>query len=58
MGPLTHAGACGAQGKHDILSYRLCRVLLYDDSNYPAWVVLVPQVPNMTVSAAPRLPFL
>ena len=50
-------GTCNAQGKHDILAYHLCRVLLYDDSNYPAWVVLVPQVPNVTVSAAPRKPF-
>ncbi|KAK9837028.1 hypothetical protein WJX81_008115 [Elliptochloris bilobata] len=37
-----------AQGKHDVLSYPLCKVLLFDDSNYPAWLVLVPQVPNVT----------
>jgi len=37
-----------------VCSFHLCKVLLYDDSNYPAWLVLVPQVPDVFVRAPPR----
>ncbi|CAK0783121.1 hypothetical protein CVIRNUC_006316 [Coccomyxa viridis] len=32
-----------ANGKHEVLRLDLCTVLLMDDSNYPCWLVLVPQ---------------
>ena len=31
-------------------NFELCQVLLVDDSNYPAWLVLVPQQNGLTVS--------
>ncbi|CAL5220983.1 g3094 [Coccomyxa viridis] len=32
-----------AKGKHEVLRMDLCTVLLMDDTNYPCWLVLVPQ---------------
>lgn len=38
------------QGKHEVACYDLCKVFLMDDANYPCWLVLVPQINDMTVS--------
>uniref|UniRef100_A0A061SI96 Histidine triad protein n=1 Tax=Tetraselmis sp. GSL018 TaxID=582737 RepID=A0A061SI96_9CHLO len=36
-----------ANGKHEVCSLGLCKVLLMDDTNYPCWVVLVPEKNNL-----------
>ena len=38
------------QGKHEVLRMDLCTVLLMDDTNYPCWLVLVPQRKDIKVS--------
>ena len=44
-----------AQGKVLITCFELCQVLLMDDSNFPCWLVLVPQQNGVTVRCRPSI---
>lgn len=46
---LTSISESSVQGKVEIGALPLCKVLFVDDSQYPGWLVLVPQQPDIRV---------
>ena len=40
---LSVLGTDSGSGEAQVLDLQLCKVLLFDDTNYPCWLVLVPR---------------